>query len=191
MQTLKGSGTVVGAVVAAAGSCIAPGDSAGTLTLTGDLTLNDGALLDFELGAVEGSDKISMASSTLYLGNQEYGDFMYTALSGFGAGEYVLIDAGVISGSLGTNLSGAVGGLPATLKVSGNDLVLNVVPEPGVWVLLGMGFLMGAIGRRKKGRRMRDEEERTKGGIRRIIHKGHGEKSSAEDAGRVEKLTNG
>ena len=140
-QTLMGSGTVLGNFIAASGSHIAPGNSAGTLTLSGNLTLNDGALLDFELASISNSDMISMGSSTLYLNNQDFYDFNFAALSGFGKGIYTLIDAGTISGNLGSKLTGAIGGFSATLSKSGNDLVLNVVPEPGAWMLLAAAYL--------------------------------------------------
>ncbi len=140
-QILMGSGTVLGNVVAASGSHIAPGNSAGILTLTGNLTLNSGALLDFDLANTAASDKISMTGSTLYLTGQQFSDFVFTPLDGFGAGIYVLIDAGGIQGNLGDNLSGNIGGLSALLTTSGNDLVLNVVPEPSIWILLATSGL--------------------------------------------------
>jgi fibronectin-binding autotransporter adhesin len=48
--TLAGSGIVTGAVTIADGGSLAPGNSPGTLT-TGDLTLNSGSFLVYELGA--------------------------------------------------------------------------------------------------------------------------------------------
>jgi T5SS/PEP-CTERM-associated repeat protein len=146
-QTLMGSGTVIGNLVAAQGSHIAPGNSAGMLTLSGNLTLNDGALLDFELGDVPSSDKISMSSRTLYLNYQDFSDFNFTALTGFGNGIYTLIDAGTISGNLGDKLTGTIGNFSATLSKSGNDLILTVVPEPGTWALLATACLALFIGK--------------------------------------------
>jgi fibronectin-binding autotransporter adhesin len=140
-QTLKGKGTIVGAVVAAAGSRIEPGESIGTLTFNGNLTLTDGALLDYELGSITASDKISMASRTLNLNNQQFDDFTFHPLNDFGQGIYTLIDAGTITGSLGSFLTGTISGRTATLGISGNDLVLTVVPEPSVWVLLALASL--------------------------------------------------
>jgi autotransporter-associated beta strand protein len=147
-QTLMGSGTVLGKVIANSGSHIAPGNSVGALTLSGNLFLFDGALLDFELASTSASDTISMSSSTLYLNSQDFSDFHFTALSGFGNGTYTLIDAGTISGSLGSNLTGPIGDYSGTLSISGNDLVLNVVPEPGTWVLLATACVAIFIGKR-------------------------------------------
>ena len=51
--TVGGSGTVGGAITAQSGSSVAPGASAGTLTLLSDLNLNAGASLDFELSGTD------------------------------------------------------------------------------------------------------------------------------------------
>jgi len=154
-QTLTGSGYVVGNIVTDMGSHIAPGDSAGTITITGNLTLNNGALLDFELASVSRSDKIAMSSSTLYINNLDFSAFNFTTLSGFGIGTYTLIDAGTISGSLGSNHSGPIGNYSGTLSTSGNDLILTVaVPEPGTWILLAAGFLAMIAYRRNSGNKL-------------------------------------
>ncbi len=141
VQTLEGAGTVKGSIVADAGSHIKPGDGIGTLTFfAGNLTLNSGAVLDFDLATTAASDKISItgvvAAYTLFLNGQQFSDFNFTALDGFGAGTYTLIDAGKISGNLGANLSGTVGGLLASMSKSGNDLILTVAPEPDTLFLL-------------------------------------------------------
>jgi len=73
-QTLKGIGTVIGDVSVAAGGTLAPGASAGTLTLNNNLTLADGALLGFELASIGASDMVSMSGGTLTLNGQEWGD---------------------------------------------------------------------------------------------------------------------
>jgi autotransporter-associated beta strand protein len=144
---LGGTGTV-GNVTVYSGGHIAPGNSAGVLVLWGNLTLNDGALLDFELANTSASDKISMSNSTLYLNGLDYSDFTFTALNKFGKGTYMLIDAKIISGSLGSNLTGTIGDYSATLSKLGNDLILTVVPEPGAWVLLATACLAIFIGKR-------------------------------------------
>ena len=131
--TLGGSGTIGGTVTIAGGAELAPGTSAsvGMLTVNGNMSLESGSLLNFKLAAVGASDNVSMTSSCLYLSGQQFGDFTFTALSGFGMGTYVLFDAGAITGSLGTDIDGTVGGLQSMLAVLGNDVVLAVEPEPG------------------------------------------------------------
>ncbi len=75
-------------------------------------------------------------------------DFAFTAPSGFGAGDYVLFQTpGAISGSLGTT-TGTIGGFDATLAISGNNLVMNVVPAPSSLALLGSAFLLVLARRR-------------------------------------------
>jgi fibronectin-binding autotransporter adhesin len=133
---LAGSGSV-GSVTVNGGGHIAPGVSGvGTLTDLG-LTLDSGAILDYDLDTPAASDLISMSSSILALNGQQFADFNFNALAGFGPGTYTLIDAGSISGTgLGGTVTGQISGLDATLMVSGNDLVLNVVPEPGTLAML-------------------------------------------------------
>ena len=156
-QTLAGIGTVFGTVSIAAGGTLAPGDGVGTLTLNDNLTLADGGLLAFSLASIGASSMVSMPSATLTLDNQEWADFDFTPLAGFGAGVYTLIDAANISGSLGSNRFGSIGGLSGELFVdSGNsDLTLIVVPEPHAVALLLAGASLVAVGRRQSKRRAR------------------------------------
>jgi hypothetical protein len=92
--------------------------------------------MDYELDTPLVSAMVLMNSGALTLNGQQFSDFSFTPLGGLGIGSYPLIDAGSISGSLGANTSGTIDGLSATLAVQGNDLVLNVVPEPGTLALL-------------------------------------------------------
>ena len=52
VQTLQGSGTVIGSVDAPSGSSIAPGTSAGTLAIVSNLTLQAGSILNYEVANV-------------------------------------------------------------------------------------------------------------------------------------------
>ncbi len=88
--------------------------------------------MDFALDMPADSDLVSMPAGALSFNGQQFSDFNFTALAGFGPGAFTLIDAGSINGSLGANTSGMIDGLPATLAISGNDLVLTVVPEPAL-----------------------------------------------------------
>jgi autotransporter-associated beta strand protein len=143
-----GTGTAA-TVTVNAGGHVAPGASAGTLNLSGDLVLASGAVLDYDLGSIGASDKIDMQSSTLWLNGQQFADFHFTLLPGFGQGIYLLIDAGNVQGSLGANTSGMLGTQPAMIAVSGNDLLL-IVPEPGGMVLAATGLVLVVTRRRRR-----------------------------------------
>ena len=58
--------------------------------------------------------------SAWLLDNQQFSDFTFTPLAGFGPGTYALIVAGSVSGNLVSN-SGTVGGYAATLAVTNNE----------------------------------------------------------------------
>jgi autotransporter-associated beta strand protein len=141
---LGGTGTL-NSVTVGAGGHLAPGDSPGILHLSGSLTLLSGAKMDYELDTPLGSDEVSMPTGLLSLNGQQFSDFNFTPLGGFGQGTYTLIDAGSVNGSLGAGSSGTINGLSASLAVQGNDLVLNVVPEPGTLMLLTAAAI-GAVG---------------------------------------------
>ena len=87
-------------------------------------------MINFDLDTPDTSHEISMPTGVLSLNGQQFSDFNFTWTSNFGRGNYDLIDFGSSSGSLGSNRSGTIDGLPASLAVSGNELVLSVVPEP-------------------------------------------------------------
>jgi hypothetical protein len=151
---------VVGNASLADGADLAPGDGAGTLTFSGNLDISPAVAqptsgaLRFELAAPAASDKVVFNTGALTIGSGVlgFGDFAFTTLPGFTAGEYKLFDGNSpILGSLDSNpanLTGSVGsGFSGTLQLSdgGNDLVLVVVPEPGTVAALlgGVGCLVG------------------------------------------------
>ena len=148
---LSGTGSLTSVTVNSGGT-LAPGDPLGVLHLNGGLVLSAGAVVDYELDGPGASDEVSMPGQLLSLADQQFSDFNFMALAGFRPGIYTLIDAGSISGSLGSNLSGTIDGYTATLAVQGTDLVLNVVPEPSTFALLAAGGigLLGYAWRRRK-----------------------------------------
>jgi hypothetical protein len=150
---LRGTGSL-STVTVNSGGHLAPGDAPGLLTLSGSLSLLSGAKMDYELDTPLDSDEIYMPTSLLSLHGQQFSDFNFTALGGFGPGSYTLIDAGSISGSLGGNTGGTINGLPATLAIQGNDVVLTVVvPEPGTLALLAassFAYVSGLCRRERK-----------------------------------------
>jgi autotransporter-associated beta strand protein len=148
---LAGTGSISSGTVNASGQ-IAPGES---LTVIGNLSLGSGAVMDYELDTPSTSDRILTAN--LALNGQQISDFNFTLTANFAPGTYNLIEVGSVpSGSLGTNTSGMIGGYPAYLAISGNEVVLNVVPEPSMWALLGAGAIglwLDSWQRRRQSRR--------------------------------------
>jgi autotransporter-associated beta strand protein len=172
--TLGGTGTVsmagsTGSIVVNSGGRLSPGHdvgAAGVLTLTlnaasavnisGAATPTSSGAFVFDLASTANSDKILLTSGLLNIGSGvlELDDFSFNTLGGFGQGTYTLFDTGsAITGTLGSNLSGVVGGLNATLGISddGQDIILTVVPEPSTLALagLGLGLAVAVIRRRR------------------------------------------
>jgi autotransporter-associated beta strand protein len=147
---LSGTGTITsaGIVTLQSGAKLAPGNSPGTLFFNANVDLSATVAgsnvgnLEFELGAVGASDQISLTGGTITIGLGElnFNDFTFTALSGFAPGVYTLFDGvNPITGSLGSSLVGVIGGYDSTLSLADgtNDLILTVVPEPTSLGLLG------------------------------------------------------
>jgi autotransporter-associated beta strand protein len=148
---LSGKGRIAGdgGLTIAAGARLAPGldgaDVTGTLG-TGALTLLKGSHFSFDLATPSTSDQV--LTGALDLRGQDFSDFDFNPLAGFGAGTYTLFASSGLTGSLGVNVTGFVGGYESTLSISGHDLTLVVVPEPGTMV----AFLSAAallLGRRR------------------------------------------
>ena len=141
---LGGSGSLSSVTVASGGS-LSPGAAPGVMNVSGSLTLLSGAKMDYALDTPTDSDEVYMPSGPLVLSGQQFADFNFTLMAGFGQGTYMLIDAQSISGSLGPGTSGTLDGLPANITIRGDDVVLNVVPEPSTLALLG-GGAVGILG---------------------------------------------
>ncbi len=142
--SLAGVGTVFADVHAATGVTIAPGNSAGTLTISGDLVLSAGTILDFELGTLAGANDLIVVGGDLVLD----GILNITDLGGLERGIYtlflyegLLVDNGLTLGSIPR---------PGMLLV-GDGAVRLLVPEPTSGILAGLASLL--LPRRRRMRR--------------------------------------
>lgn len=153
---LAGTGSLTSVTVNPGGQFL-PGDAPGILQISGSLSLVGGSVLDYELDTPLGSSEVLMPGGTLVLGGQQFCDCNFTPLAGFGPGTYTLIEAGSLSGNLGTDVSGTIDGYQANLAIQGDNLVLNVstaVPEPSTLALLaaaGVGIFWTVFRRRRRG----------------------------------------
>jgi autotransporter-associated beta strand protein len=159
--TLGGTGTVG---VLTVNGILAPGNSIGTMTATGDVTWNDNDAWGFELGT--SASTLSLANSGLSTqdllnitgGGSDFlkgsgSSFTFDFANGGAVGYYKLVDwAGTttfVGGDfVATNL---LSGLTGTFIVdSGTSaLYLNVVPEPNVAALIGGFGILGLLRRRR------------------------------------------
>ncbi len=138
--TLGGNGIIGGNVTVAAAGKLAPGASAGTLTIGGALDISAEAAgvgtLAYELGTLAGPNDMIVAG-TLAIGNGALGfnDFVFTNLGGLEVGTYKLITSGGLTGTLDAgNLAGVMAtGLVGTLRITGNDLELVVTTAYTAW----------------------------------------------------------
>ncbi len=164
--TLAGGGTISGNTTLDSGSFLAPGSTAGTigtLTLSGNLTLNNSSAnsLVFDLGAGNTSDKVTVGT-TLTLNSQNFASFAFNT-SGVGvtdpSGTYLLFTSAnniLGAGTLGTMSSTTLfSGYNSTLSIdgTGKNLILTVavVPEPGTWALMFGGLAALIVWQRRKG----------------------------------------
>jgi hypothetical protein len=174
--TLGGTGTIIPsnagpgvAISIAAGGTLSPSAGTGiattlTLALQSNQSMNllSGAKFAFDLGATGASDQVDVTGGTLTLNSQNFSDFSFTTLSGFGTGAYDLFvtdGSGDITGSLGTT-TGSIGAYTGTLSVLNSQyLVLTVtpgaIPEPTTWAMMLLGIAVLAVWRPSARSKMR------------------------------------
>jgi len=150
----NGGALVAGTAGAADRTTYALGDG-GTLNLSA-ATAQSG-WLRFDLGASTQAgitySQVLLSNGDLQvgLGSLNFDDFDFHALAGFGAGTYTLFSVSDdIVGNLGTSLTGTINGFESSLSQDETGIYLSVVPEPGTWLLVGVGLALAACSRRRK-----------------------------------------
>ncbi|MEX0774550.1 MAG: autotransporter-associated beta strand repeat-containing protein [Phycisphaeraceae bacterium] len=151
--TLGGTGSIGGAVAVNAGGTLAPGASAGTLTIDNSLTLAGTAL--FELDSAASYDKALVNTITDAGVTLGFGGMLTVVDNGvsFAGGQvFDLFDWGgntTIAGTFSTitlptlagNLQWKDFGGPSFDYATG-QIVVEVIPEPATLVLMGLGGLL-------------------------------------------------
>lgn len=155
-QTLGGTGNMAGMLTVGSGAIVAPGNSPGTITFLSGLALDDGSILDFQIGTI--SDMIAVTGGILTGPGVNGGVTLNLSDSGgFGAGTYTLFDfTGATLGDISTDtfaLGSAIPGYDYSLNLNGSTLELNAtvssIPEPSTFtLLLGVAAVAGLRWRR-------------------------------------------
>ncbi|HEX7816216.1 autotransporter-associated beta strand repeat-containing protein [Dyella sp.] len=131
--TLGGNGTIHGNVVVSAGGTLAPGDifSLGTLTVGGNLTINDGSQLDFDLAApgpnfsTPGQGDHILTDGNLIIGASS----LNISDLGMGPGLYNLFKWG---GSLQFNNGGFQAPQGMSIQILSGDKQINLIDSQGL-----------------------------------------------------------
>lgn len=135
-KLLGGSGTVVGAFTAASGSTITVGDSVGTLTFSGGLTLANSVLVNFEISSTTNDLVVTAGNLDISGGTTT---ISVTPLGGvLAGGTYTLFHYGssLIGNVSNLSLVGAPGYLTNNAAAQSIQLVTTGLRAPGnaVWV---------------------------------------------------------
>ncbi|WP_426703201.1 autotransporter-associated beta strand repeat-containing protein [Rhodanobacter sp. Col0626] len=116
---LGGHGRIAGSVNMAGGSTLSPGNSIGTLTVDGDLTMAQGSLMDAELGAAGNGDQVAVGGNLDLQG----GTVNVSDAGGMGPGVYTLF-------SWGGALTQSNGGLSLGTVPTGHLVALQYLTGP-------------------------------------------------------------
>ena len=125
--TLGGTGNVPDVVVGAGGT-LAPGNSVGTITVSGNLTFNSGSTYAVELSSA-GADRTNVTGTATLAGTVAVSSTAGSSLSN----RYTILSAGTRSGTFSSlTTSNLPSGFGAALSYSGNDVLLDLsLTSPG------------------------------------------------------------
>ncbi len=170
-QTLGGSGTVDGAVNVLQEAALAPGMSLGTLSITGDLTLSDGASWAWEFleAGTAGDDYDAVSAPKLFLPQDGKVELALWGLEGYKLrpnDSFTLFDGDVFEHGAdspfesGANLNDYFNivdhtGWGGTWDLTAGSLTLTAgpIPEPGTALMLLAGMAVaGGLFRRNRSR---------------------------------------
>lgn len=158
--TLGGGGLIEGPVVLENGASVAPGDGVGTLTLSGGLTLVDGAVFNFQLGW-SASDLLRLTGGEFSGAGEGSIVLNFFDAGGFGTGDYTLFEFSGGTHSLVISnfaLGSVIAGYDYALSLDADALRVAVtaspIPEPSTYAaIFGVVALAGAAWRRVRTRR--------------------------------------
>lgn len=157
--TLGGSGLIGNNDVSIlAGGHLAPGDGVGTLSINNNLILQNGAILDFQLGTVSDRINTGLTGGTLYGPGTPGGITLnLTDAGGFAAGTYLLIDFTGGYASLDATdftLGTRIAGYDYSFNLTGTTFELiatTAIPEPSTYAALAGAAALGlALFRRRQ-----------------------------------------
>ncbi|MBB3915155.1 autotransporter domain-containing protein [Rhizobium fabae] len=129
---LQGTGSV-GTTSLAASSVLAPGNSIGTLTVTGDLNFDSTSLFEVEIGGTGLSDRVDVTGTAFLNGAKVRTILWDPAVSYVNGQSYTIVSAGAVSGTFG-DLEIDSAFLKSFLSYSATDvtLTLRTVLSPGL-----------------------------------------------------------
>ncbi len=134
--SIGGTGTIDRLTVPT-GVAIAPGNSIGVLNVISNLTMETGSAIDWEVGSsssdiinIDGTFNISSGGMTINAINAGYPEGTYTIVQ---TTQGVIGNTNNITMNYETDLTG-----DAHPRIEGNNLVVDVIPEPAVFTLLAL-----------------------------------------------------